>query len=57
MIGAFDVHPNAREMLVGRRVLLVDDVMTTGATIFAASRALKAAGAGDISALVMARVI
>jgi len=44
-------------MLVGRRVLLVDDVMTTGATIFAASRALKAAGAGDISALVMARVI
>lgn len=48
--------PQARVTAVaGRHVLLVDDVMTTGATLDAASLALRAAGARRVSALVFAR--
>ncbi len=39
----------------GRRVLLVDDVMTTGATLDACARVLKAAGARHVSSLTLAR--
>ena len=54
--GAF-VVPEARTgEIAGRRVVLVDDVYTTGATVNAASRALKRAGAADITVLTFARV-
>lgn len=39
----------------GLRLVLVDDVMTTGSTLFAAARVLKAAGASEVRALVLAR--
>jgi ComF family protein len=44
------------EQISGRRVLLIDDVFTTGATLRAAAAALKAAGAAHVSALTVARV-
>lgn len=53
--GAFGVTPGLESRVAGRRVLLVDDVMTSGATLFAAAQALRAAGAAHITALVLAR--
>jgi ComF family protein len=44
------------EQIKGRRVLLIDDVFTTGATLRAATAVLKAAGAAHVAALTLARV-
>lgn len=51
--GAFHV-PYPR-LVVGEIILLVDDVLTTGATVSACAKALIAAGAGDVFALTLAR--
>jgi ComF family protein len=53
---AFLVQSDARASLVGRRVLLIDDVMTSGATLSACSETLLQAGAVRVDALVAARV-
>ena len=55
VLGAFKV-PQA-ERVAGRNILLVDDVLTTGATAEAASRALKRAGAAKVQVLALARVV
>lgn len=55
--GAFRVPKAAEGLVSGRRVLLVDDVFTTGATLDACARALRRAGAAHVDALTFARVV
>jgi len=56
MSGAFVVPEEMKVHLKGQRVLLVDDVYTTGSTVKAATRALKRGGASNIDVLVFAKV-
>lgn len=55
--GAFAVPPRWQEQIKGRRVVLIDDVFTTGATAGACTRALKRAGAAEVSLVCWARVV
>ena len=55
--GAFQVSRERRAEVVGRRLLLVDDVLTSGATVDACARALLRAGAASVEVLVFARVV
>jgi ComF family protein len=55
--GAFRVAPAARGEITGRRLVLVDDVLTSGATVDACARALLRAGAAQVDVLVFARVV
>jgi ComF family protein len=54
--GAFRLAPDGKQRLAGRDVILVDDVMTSGATASSAAGVLKRGGAGRVSVLVYARV-
>jgi len=53
--GAFAVEPARAARVKGRHMLLVDDVMTSGASLHAAAVALRQAGAARVCALVLAR--
>ena len=55
--GAFALQQRHKEMLIGKRVLLVDDVLTTGATIETAAQALIKSGASAVDVLTIARVV
>ena len=55
--GGFTVAPKSRPTLSGRPVILIDDVMTTGATLTAATNCLLAAESGPVYGLVLARVV
>jgi len=57
LAGAFAVPQNQRHRIANRPVLLIDDVMTTGATLYEAARTLHRAGSGPIRGLVLARVL
>jgi ComF family protein len=53
--GAFAIEHGAADSVGGRRILLVDDVMTTGATLDECSRTLLDAGAAEVRCLTFAR--
>jgi ComF family protein len=53
--GAFAVDPLQTHRIKNKRVVLLDDVMTSGASLHAAARVLRGAGAAHITALVLAR--
>ena len=55
--GAFGVPDARRAAVEGAAVVIIDDVMTTGATLSACARALKKAGAARVDALVLARAV
>ena len=55
--GAFRVPPEGRAEVKGRRLILIDDVLTSGATADACARSLLRAGAGNVDVLVFARVV
>ena len=54
--GAIAPHPGRVAQIKDRPVLLIDDVMTSGATLAACTEALHAAGAGPVCVLLLARV-
>lgn len=55
--GAFRLTDGAAALAAGKIVVLIDDVMTTGATVDACARALNAAGASEVRILSLARVV
>jgi ComF family protein len=56
VVGAFEVRPSRRPAVEGKRLLLIDDVMTSGATASACAAAALRAGAASVDVLVAARV-
>ncbi len=55
--GAFALRAGRAHLVADRRVVLVDDVMTTGATAEACTRTLLGAGVAAVDVLTLARVV
>ena len=50
-------HVVSNEKIKGKKIVLIDDVMTTGATVHACAKVLKKAGAKQVTVLTFARVV
>ena len=57
VLAAFKVPSEKRAEVSGKKILLIDDVLTTGATLDACARALKRAGARSVDVLTVSRVV
>ena len=57
VVRAFAVAERRKPLIAGRNVVLVDDVLTTGATLGACAKALTRAGARSVSLITLARVV
>ena len=55
--GAFKVPQAETSVIKGKNILLIDDVITTGATVEACARALRRAGAARVDVLALARAV
>jgi ComF family protein len=55
--GAFRLNPRLADRVKGSRIVLVDDVLTTGATASACARVLRRGGAAGVDVLTLARVV
>ena len=55
--GAFRINAGLKDSLAGRRVVLVDDVLTSGATVGECARVLKREGAAAVDVLTLGRVV
>jgi ComF family protein len=55
--GAFAIYQRNQKIISAKRVLLIDDVMTTGATVSACARIFRRSGASKINVLTLARVV
>ena len=54
--GAFAVHPPLKPLIQDKKIILIDDVLTTGATVNECSRVLREEGAKEVTVLALARV-
>ena len=52
---AFAIYPQAQKIINGKKILIVDDIATTGATLFECAKKLKAAGAKEVAGAIIAR--
>jgi len=57
VLGAFQVPGDRKAHVAGKRLVLIDDVLTSGATVDTCARALLRAGAAHVDVLVFARVV
>ena len=51
------MHPSAKGRIRDKRIVLIDDVMTTGATVSTRAEVLLRAGAANVDVLTLARVL
>lgn len=57
MEGAFAVVRAAKSEIKGKKLVVIDDVLTSGATVDACAKALRRAGAARVDVLVLTRVV